>query len=267
MYRADYHVHTHFSHDSNEPIELQIEEAIRQGFDEIAITDHFEKGPINGIIQPNMLMSGYLEAVKEMQERYKGRIKIKQGIEIGYEERWREEIFKFIEDCDLDFIICSTHKCENVDLFLNNFFDSRTQIQAYTKYFENVLNAVKTFPHFSVYGHIDYINRYGSFAHKILTVSDYKDLIYQILKELIESGRGIEINTSGIRYGVGHFNPQIEVLKMYLDMGGQIITIGSDSHYTQHIGYLWDEAALLIKNIGFNYYTTFEKGKPIFHHL
>ena len=267
MYRADYHIHTAYSQDSEAPMMEQIEEAIRQGFDEIALTDHMEKEPINGVIRFNMHVPDYLKTAKSMQEAYKEKIKIKIGVEIGYEPRWHDELITLIHPEDFDFIICSTHKCEEQGMGIGTFFEDKTQIQGYTRYFEEVLNAIKTFPNFNVYGHMDYVNRYGHFDHKILKVKDYKELIYEILKTLKESHRGLEINTSGIRYGLGHFNPQIEVLKMYLDMGGEIITIGSDSHYTNHIGYLWNEAALLLKNIGFKHYTTFEDRKPIFHNL
>lgn len=267
MYRADYHVHTAFSQDSKAHITTQIEEAIRQRFDEIAITDHMEKEDIDGVIRFNMQISDYLRSVKEMQEYYKNKIKIKIGVEVGYEPRWHEEIMSLIKPEDFDFIICSTHKCEEEDMGEGKFFEGKTQRQGYMRYFEEVLNTIRQFENFNVFGHIDYINRYGQFNDKILCIKDYKDVIYEMLKRLKDSSRGIEINTSGIRYGLGHFNPQIEVLKMYLDMGGEIITIGSDSHFTQHIGYLWDEAALLLQNIGFKYYTTFEKGKPLFHHL
>jgi len=267
MYRADYHIHTDFSHDSKAPIALQIEEAIRQGFDEIAITDHLEKELIDGTLQFNMQIEDYIKAVKIKQDQYKSKIKIKRGLEIGYEPRWHKDLLELVNPEDFDFLICSTHKCEEQDMNTGTFFDGRTQIQGYTRYFEEVLNTIKNFSNFSVYGHMDYINRYGHFDDKILAVNDYKDLVYQILKELKESNRGLEVNTSGIRYGLGHFHPQIEVLKMYLDMGGQIVTIGSDSHYKAHIGYLWNEAALLLKNIGFKYYTTFENREPLFHNL
>ncbi len=267
MYRADYHIHTSFSRDSEAPIDVQVEEAVRQGFDEIAITDHLEKEPIDGIIQFNMVIEDYLKRLAEIKKQYEGKIRIKTGLEIGYEPRWHGEILRLVDPKDFDFIICSTHKCEEEDMNTGRFFEGRSQVQGFTRYFEEVLSTIQNFPFFNVYGHMDYINRYGPFAHHILYVSDYKELIFEILKALKDRGQGIEINTSGIRYGLGHFNPQIEVLKMYLDMGGEIITIGSDSHFTHHVGYLWNEAAKLLKNIGFKYYTAFEKGKPIFHYL
>lgn len=267
MYRADYHMHTNLSPDSKVSIDTQIQKAIREGFQEIAITDHYEYDLMDEKWQLTMDIDHYIQTVEEAKSRYKDQIIIKTGVEIGYEAMYHDQLNMLIRDKIFDFIICSTHKCEHQELYFGGFFIGKTQDEAYRGYFEHVLEAVTHFEHFNVYGHLDYVNRYGEYPVKILDTNKYGELIDAILETLIRKDKGLEINTSGIRYGLGHFNPQIPVLKRYLEKGGEIITIGSDSHYEAHTGYLWDEAAKLLKNIGFRAYTTFDKGKPLFHQL
>lgn len=267
MYKADYHMHTSMSPDSLATIESQLDTALAKGFDEVAITDHFEFDLIDDQWQLTMDLEQYQQTIQAMQERYKGRMRIKQGIEIGYETMYHDAINKLVEHKQFDFVLCSTHKCEHQELYYGGFFIGKEQKEAYQGYFEQVLETVKAFDYFDVYGHLDYVNRYGNYPKKVLHVADHRDVIDAILEVLIKKDKGLEVNTSGLRYGLGHFNPQIPVLERYLEKGGKIITIGSDSHYNDHVGYMWNEAALMLKNLGYEAYTTFENRKPIFHKI
>ncbi|MDU6853834.1 MAG: histidinol-phosphatase HisJ family protein [Zhenhengia sp.] len=263
MYKADYHMHTALSIDCNASIESQIESAIKKGFSEIAITDHFEYDFIQDKWALTLDLPSYIDTIRTYQEKYKERICIKRGVEVGFETCYKQEIEPLLKDKNFDFIICSTHKCDMQELALGGFFIDKEQKEAYTAYFDHVLDTLRNFDNFDVYGHLDYVNRYGKYPVKILTPMDYREQIDEILQILISKGKGLEVNTSGIRYGLGHFNPQIPVLRRYLELGGEIITIGSDSHCNEHVGFLWEEAARMLKNIGFKYYATFENRKPI----
>ena len=90
---------------------------------------------------------------------------------------------------------------------------------------------------------------------------------YQKGKSQQEYMEGIEINTSSHRYGLKDSTPSRDILKLYKELGGKIITIGSDSHKIEHLGAYIDEAKELLKELGFEFYCTFEKMKPIFHQL
>lgn len=267
MYKADYHMHTALSVDCEASIESQVETAIKRGFNEIAITDHLELDSINGKLELTLDLDQYIQSILSYKERYKDKISIRLGVEVGFETHYKHEIETLLQDKPFDFIICSTHRCDKQELYCGDFFQGKSQKEAYTTYFEHIIDAINNFEHFNVYGHLDYVNRYGDYPIKILYPQDYWDQITEILKRLIEKGKGLEVNTSGIRYGLGHFNPQVSILSEYRKMGGEIITIGSDSHQNKHVGFLWEEAAAMLKNIGFKYYTTFKEGKPIFKHL
>ena len=94
-----------------------------------------------------------------------------------------------------------------------------------------------------------------------------KDMISEILKVVIKDGKGIEVNTSYHRYGLKDMTPSRDILKLYKELGGTIITIGSDSHKKEHLGAYIDEAKDELRKLGFKYYCTFENMAPIYHEL
>ena len=92
-----------------------------------------------------------------------------------------------------------------------------------------------------------------------------KRLIEQIFEVVIADGKGIELNTSSRAYKLKSLMPSKEILKLYHDMGGKIITIGSDAHNADRIGDCVMESQKILKDIGFDGIYTFEKMKPEFH--
>lgn len=118
-----------------------------------------------------------------------------------------------------------------------------------------------------MYGHLDYIARYIPANSYTYNWHDFNDLICLILKTIIEQGKGIEINTAGLKYGMPEPNPCLDIVKMYNDLGGEIITVGSDAHEVKFFAYRFDVVADMLKNAGFNYYTIFNERKPEFIRL
>ena len=132
------------------------------------------------------------------------------------------------------------------------------------EYFESILENIHAFDGFDVYGHIDYVVRYGPTKNANYSWTQYQDVIDEILKLLIENGKGIEINTGGFKYGLGHPNPTEGIIRRYRELGGEIITIGADAHAPQHIGYDFQKVPDILKEAGFEYFTVFKQRKPEF---
>ena len=93
---------------------------------------------------------------------------------------------------------------------------------------------------------------------------DYMDLFDEILKELITRGKGIEVNTAGLSYGLSHPHPAIPIIQRYRDLGGEILTIGSDAHKKENVGYAFAQIPDLLRACGFHYYCVFQNRKPEF---
>ena len=264
MYFVDYHTHSDFSSDSTTPIEENIKQAIALSLNEIAITDHIDFDYPDPDFPFLFEYEPYKKQIDFLREKYSDKIKIVLGVEIGLQPHVYEEIGTFISKNHFDFIIGSTHCVDKLDLYTSDFFNGKTKQDAFFRYFEDVLSNIKNFPNFNVYGHVDFINRYGNYPDKTMVYSDFKDITDEILKELISRGKGIELNTSGFRYGLGHTHPQLDLLKRYKELGGEIITIGSDAHTAKDICYHFDVAYSMLKEAKFEYLAIFDNQKPKF---
>lgn len=266
----DYHVHTKFSMDSQMDAEDAIQRGIQLGIKEIAFTDHAEIGvwrPEAGIVDDIFDVDGYFKVMDELKIKYKSKIDVKFGMEIGLQKSEKEKIKDLIEKYPFDFVIGSSHTVDRYDMYYKKLFENTTKEEAYEKYFKEVMGIVKEIDTYCVYGHLDLVRRYayifGEYDH-ISINHDEIEMMREILKNIIEKGRGIEINTSGYRYGINSTHPEMNILKIYKDLGGEIITVGSDAHKVEDIGYGINDVYEALRNVGFKYITIFKDMEPIF---
>ncbi|NLJ96720.1 MAG: histidinol phosphate phosphatase, partial [Clostridiales bacterium] len=162
-------------------------------------------------------------------------------------------------------VIGSIHLVDHIDPYYPQYWEERTEEEGILRCFETIKECCSLYQGFDVCGHLDYIVRYAPSSkaqYKEYPYSYYKDLLDEILKTLLSHGKGIEINTSGYKYCLGHPHPKKEILKRYKELGGEIITIGSDAHKPEHLSYDFSKAKELLKSLGYKYYTTFKAGKP-----
>ena len=113
-------------------------------------------------------------------------------------------------------------------------------------------------------GHLDYVTRYGRNQAEEYSYAGFADIIDQILRYLIERGKGIELNTAGLKYGLPYAHPHIDILRRYRELGGEILTIGSDAHKPEHVAYDFYKVREILEMSGFRYYTEFVGRKPVF---
>ena len=265
--KADFHLHSCFSGDSDAPMEEIIKKAISLGLTHICFTEHYDPDFVypageSGTFELNT--DSYLYDLLRFREKYYGQIQIMFGVELGLQPHLRDALEFYTENHDFDFIIGSSHICNRKDPYYPEFFEGRSEDEAHQEYFESILECVKETPYFDVYGHLDYVVRYGPTKNQNYTYQKHADIIDRILRAIVESGKGIELNTSGFRSGLGQPNPCVDILKRYKELGGEIITVGSDAHKPGHVGADFDKACTILKDCGFQYYTIFEKRAPEF---
>ena len=268
---ADFHMHTSYSGDSDTPMEQMIQQAISIGMKQICFTEHqdFDYPPTDEIPADYFLVNtdAYLYDLLRYKEKYASQIQVLFGIELGLQPHLMREHARYVKSFDFDFVIGSSHVCNGRDPYFPSFYEGRPEEEAYREYFESILENIKKFKNFDVYGHLDYVVRYGPNKDAEYTYEKYQDIFDKILNLLLENEKGLEINTGGLKYGLRETNPTIAILKRYRQLGGEIITVGSDAHVPSYIGYEFDKASDILKECGFSYYTTFQNRLPEFHKL
>ena len=268
MKYIDQHVHSTISHDGISTIKEHMEFARNNNISEITFTEHYDD--YTGI-NTNLKT---LDIVNYKKEYYKNKndnlVKTNFGIEIGLRPESYELISNMVKDNNFDFIIGSSHiTCGKDIAYDKSFFEGLTPHQAVVKYLSEVLQNINIYKEeFDVYGHIDYVIRYIIKNYEnVMTKIDYqefRELLDEILLLLIRTNKGIEINTSGIRYGLGTPHPNVEILKRYKELGGKIITIGSDTHKKEDLSSNFDVAYDMLESVDFNNVTIYHNRQPEF---
>ncbi|MBS5063827.1 MAG: histidinol-phosphatase HisJ family protein [Hungatella hathewayi] len=261
-YLADYHVHTSFSDDSECPMEDMIKKAISMNMAEIAFTEHVDYGVKTDL---NCNYEAYFHEIEQMKMRYGHQISIRAGIEFGIQTQTVGQYEKDYQTYPFDFIILSNHQIDNQEFWNYAYQEGKTQEQYQRNYYQAILDIVRTYHHYSVLGHLDMIKRYdkyGDFPDD--NIMEYVDLI---LRQVIDDGKGIELNTSSFKYGLKDLMPSVRILKRYHELGGRILTIGSDTHETRHLADHIPDVKKILKNMGFQHFCTFQNMQPIYHEL
>lgn len=263
----DTHMHTHFSGDSQAAPSEMADTAIQLGLGGICITDHLDYDYPE---EPDLFLPdlpAYYNSIRKLQEEYQNTLPIRFGIEIGLQPHVVKKNQQVTKSYPFDFVIGSSHVVHHRDPYYGIFYEGRTEQEAYREYFESILENLHTEADFDVYGHLDYVVRYGPDKNLNYTYEKYADIIDEILRILIGKGKGIEINTAGFKYGLGHPNPTEEILRRYRTLGGEIITVGADAHQPEHIAYDFAKVPGILKAAGFSYFTVFRQRKPEFFKL
>lgn len=261
----DFHMHTCFSGDSDAPVRDMIEGAIQKGLDTICFTDHNDPDFPPCDVSFDLDTDAYFQAVRAFQEEYHGKIDIRFGVELGLQPHLAETLSQYVQRYPFDFVIGSSHLADRQDPYDPAFFEDRSEHDAYSRYFLSVAENLQAFSDFDSYGHLDYVVRYGPNRNANYTYSAYADELDAALKMLIEKQVGLEVNTAGYKYGLGVPHPIPDIIRRYLELGGECITIGADAHKPEYIAYAFGQTLDLLKSCGVRYLCTFEKRKPTYH--
>ena len=163
----------------------------------------------------------------------------------------------YVNQYPFDFVIGSEHNPGNVDPYYPEYFEGRSEQEAYTQYFEETLVNLKLFSDFDALGHMDYVVRYGPNRNKYYSYRKYADLIDPILEFIIDKGIALEINAKGYKSGLGEPNPCKDIILRYKELGGELVTIGSDAHLVNDLCYDFDRIENLLLECGFRYHVIF----------
>ena len=257
---ADCHLHTEFSTDSETPMRAQAERALELGIPAICVTDHMDMDYPQGEFWLDT--DRYMEAVRRLQEEYRGRLEIGFGVELGLMEHLRARQEEYLKKYPFDFVIGSVHLIHGEDPYNGELFRKYGDEEVFREYFRLSHRLLADAPSIQSWGHLDYVVRYGQ-NPEVYSYRKYADEIDAVLKLLLEKGIALEVNTAGFRT-LGRTNPEPDVLRSYRELGGELITVGSDGHQPEYLGYRFRETDELLRSCGFSYYAVFRQRKPEF---
>lgn len=276
---ADYHVHTGFSDDCREDMENVVRQAIAAGIGELCFTDHVDYGikydlPEYQTMSPaekqkvgtnlNVDYPAYFNKIAEVRAKYKQRITIRQGLEFGIQTHTVSRYEKLFAAYPLDFVILSCHQVGDREFWNGEFQEGMTMSECNDRYYREIYSCMQMYKNYSILGHLDVIQRYNE---NVYPFEASEAIITDILKLAIQDGKGIEVNTSSFRYGLKDLTPGVQILKLYHELGGRILTIGSDCHKAADVGDHILHVREELKKIGFTQFSTFAEMVPVFHPL
>ncbi|MGN0665161.1 MAG: histidinol-phosphatase HisJ family protein [Huintestinicola sp.] len=258
---SDQHLHTSFSGDSETAPEMQIEKAIALGMKHICITDHHDHDVVSDM-DFELDIPAYIKRMNELKELYSGKIDISVGIELGLQTHLADYLDELTNTVPLDFVIGSLHFIDGLDPYYPEYWTERNEEEAIRHYFEVYLDNIRRINCYDSLGHLDYIIRYSTAEKQSYSYSRYADCIDPILRHLAEKGKAMECNSGGFRSGMNAPNPSKEILSRFRELGGELITIGSDAHDPEYVGVDFERCRSILKESGFSYYAEFHDRKP-----
>ena len=260
----DFHVHTHHSFDADHPMKPLVERAVQLGIQKLCFTDHMDYDYDGAGSQFSFSYQAFFDELTGIRHQYGNQIEVLAGVEFGLQPHLVQNYLTDAAQWPFDYIIGSLHSAKKTDIYTGPYFKERSQQQAYLDYYDDMLQIVKQGAPFDAIGHFDMIKRYGSFESP-LPLDEFQDIATTIFKELVSQGKGIEVNTSGFRYGLNDAHPSRDLLALYRQCGGEVIVTGSDTHQLNELAYQFPTILQTLSDTGFKYVTTFNQRKPTFH--
>ena len=245
----DYHLHSKFSADSKaDPVKI-IEAALDKGYREIAFTDHDDQNPVDVQAYGELAQDAYRKRIGELQATYEGRITIRCGFEVGEMHR-----FPF-RGGPADLIIGSIHRTSD-DVNLSSVPEAPFTTRMIHDYYEENL-ALAEAGEFDILGHLGIYMRYDA---EVPDITPWKPVMEKIFQVIIRQEIALEINFSGIRKSLGSVIPVPQMLHLYRQSGGKLLTFGSDAHVVQDIGVGHAQAFDTARECGFTHFHSVDKG-------
>lgn len=259
----DFHIHSRVSFDGHDAAEAMARAAVDAGLKEICFTDHLDYDPLGTM--PDMAFD-----TEVYRREYDGLevpgLMIRRGMEFGLS---RDNVAQFQRDLKrypFDFVLGSIHFVDDLDVYFAEYWQNKTVFQAERRFLEETLACVRIHDDFDVLAHLTYISKPPCHPNpRPLPYGEHRQIIDEILRTLADKGKGLELNTSGLDR-CGGFLPTADYFRRFRELGGQIVTIGSDAHRCNRVGQYSAGACDMLKDI-FGYVCTFEGRKPIFHKL
>ena len=250
---ADLHTHSFYSFDGklNASPNNIAKAAITAGLTHIAVTDHCDIDcELAGLYRP-LDREACFTALSQAKEKYRDRLNILVGIELGQAHHCPAEARAVLEQFPYDIVLGSVHNLENEQDFAFFDFAKISDDEAHA-YFDRVIAEemqLCDFDGIHVITHLTYMDRYMHRAGKALDITPHKDTLSRLLEKIVQKGLTLELNTSCLGDDLGMPTP--EILSLYRALGGTRVCLGSDGHFPERITQHFDKGAKILLDCGF----------------
>ncbi len=259
---CDYHIHSTLSGDGRSSMEEQVQACLDKGIQKLCFTEHVDIGVQDGLYDTDL--DAYARSFAAAKQAFP-KAQLYMGLELGYTT---QDVPGLIERCarlPLDFHLLSIHLVDGLDpYFVDQFFAGKTRESAACAYLLKVLESVKEYPDYDAVAHIGYVFKFTGDRFPPLRHADTPDLLDEILRTMIQKGKALELNTS--RWA-GEGMPGRDMFVRYKELGGELVTLGSDAHHTSGVAKGFDGAAELLRNLGFRYLASYCRRELIMEKL
>ena len=254
----DYHMHSKVSFDGHDTGLAMALAARDRGLKEICFTDHIDYTPAMDMVFDTAVYNAAYDALEVPG------LLIRRGMEFGLTPDNAPQLKIDLNRRHFDFVLGSVHLVDGVDIYMEPYWADKSYDEAIRLHLETTLECVRVHEDYDVLGHLTYIAKCGANPrHELIRYEDHRTIMDEILRELVKHEKGMEVNTSGIDRCGGPL-PTMDYFRRFYELGGRIVTVGSDAHDTARAGQYTHEMAAELKKI-FGYVCTFRDRKPIFH--
>ena len=260
-YLADCHVHTDCSPDGADSAMMMCESAVRLGYYAVCLTDHCECNEYASGGYDRSSVQAYYES-KKAAAVFRSRLHVHTGVELGQPLQNLSAAEKVLERFPYDFVLGSLHNVEGLKDFWVLDVSTSDVETVLDRYFDEILRMIE-WGKFHSLAHLTYPWRY-IVGERGIPVDDkrFSEKIDRILMALIEKNIALELNTSGFRQKIGVSMPDFPVLLRYRELGGGLVTVGSDAHRWADVGGGIERGLGLLYRAGFRHYAVYVGGKP-----
>ena len=262
----DTHNHCEFSFDGKRTTaQRSAQSAYEKGIGGIVFTDHYDlwapEVPGENMPWPQDFdIIAQQAELERLQGMFNNGFKVLKGIEIGMNEHSRDNIRKTVNEYQFDQVIASVHYLKDSDPYYKSFFEGIDWKEAYGLYLETIYNEATLLEDFDIIGHFDYVARYAPYPQNSITYKDFSDILDTLFRYMIQNGKALEINTKQAS-GSNSRSTILDkdLLVRYREMGGEIISLGSDSHIPEGVADRFTEYVAFLKSLGFRWGAHYEK--------
>ncbi|MCL2087785.1 MAG: histidinol-phosphatase HisJ family protein [Oscillospiraceae bacterium] len=262
----DMHTHSTLSHDGENDMREMVEHAFKSGLKVIASTEHIDLNVYySSKYKNNILIPRGHKEIRKLKEEYADKIKLIYGVEFAQSVHDKAFAKEIIDEYQFDYVLGSVHAVREISDFYYLDYNELDNHDLMTKFFNETLEMVE-WGEIDAVAHLTYPLRYIVGRCKIdFKLSTFDNKIREIFKVMVAKNIALELNTCGMR--LDNYNrpdPDFGYFELYKEMGGDMVTIGSDAHNKQFIGCDIPAALKKLKEIGFDRVTYFEKRKPFY---